>query len=90
MTLEEQIKQLVIEEVQSLIPTIKEELRQELVFKEINQVRFNQNQLAKKLGKSPSTIKNYRKLGMPYYYTKSGALEFDLRKVERWLEENEI
>jgi len=89
MTLEEQIKQLVVEEVQSLIPTIKEELRQELVFKEINQVRFNQNQLAKKLGKSPSTIKNYRKLGMPYYYNKAGSLEFNLGKVEKWLEEND-
>ena len=89
MTLEEQIKQLVVEEVQSLIPAIREELRQELVFKEINQVRFNQNQLAKKLGKSPSTIKAYRKLGMPYYYNKAGSLEFDLRKVEKWLEEND-
>ena len=54
MTLEEQIKQLVVEEVQSLIPAIREELRQELVFKEINQVRFNQNQLAKKFSGSRS------------------------------------
>ena len=89
MTLEEQIRQIATEQVTAMIPEIKEELRQELIFKEINQIKFSQVGLAKKLGKSPSTIKTYRKLGMPYYYTKSGSLEFDLRKVEKWLDEND-
>lgn len=84
MTLEDQIKQLVTDQVNEMIPAIEERLRQELIFKQVNQVIFNKKQLASRWGVSVSTITNYQKLGMPYNLSKTGSLEFDIRKVEAW------
>lgn len=85
MTIEEQIRKIVDQRIDELIPDITQKLREELVFKQINQIMFTKKDLAKRLGKSTSTVSNYMKNGMPYHYTPTGALEFDIREVEKWL-----
>ena len=61
------------------------ELEEKLIFKNTNQVKFNKKQLADRLGKSTTTIYRYMKKGLPYRYTPTGSLEFDIREVEKWL-----
>ena len=85
MTIEQQIDARVEERLNELLPQITETLRQELIFKQTNQVKFNKTQLADYLGKSTTTISRYMKKGMPYRYTPTGSLEFDIREVEKWL-----
>ena len=85
MTIEQQIDQHVEERLNELLPQITEKLRQELIFKQTNQVKFNKTQLAEYLGKSPMTVYRYMQKGMPYRYSPTGSLEFDIREVEKWL-----
>ncbi|HIZ53089.1 MAG TPA: helix-turn-helix domain-containing protein [Candidatus Enterococcus avicola] len=85
MTIEQQIDQRVEERLNELLPQITEKLRQELIFKQTNQVKFNKKQLADRLGKSTTTIYRYMEKGLPYHYTPTGSLEFDIREVEKWL-----
>ena len=61
------------------------ELEEKLIFKNTNQVKFNKKQLADRLGKSTTTIYRYMEKGLPYRYTPTGSLEFDIREVEKWL-----
>lgn len=68
---------------------IKQELQQELVFKEVNQVEFNQTDLAKRLGVSTSTIRNWRKAGLESEPNPSGSPVFNINKVKKWREEND-
>ena len=94
-------EELVSEEVQRnlaiLLPAVKEELRkeikeelqQELVFKEVNQVELNQTDLAKRLGVSTSTIRNWRKAGLESEPNPSGSPIFNINKVKKWREEND-
>lgn len=74
---------------QELREEIKQELQQELVFKEVNQVEFNQTELAKRLGVSTSTIRNWRKAGLESEPNPSGSPVFNINKVKKWREEND-
>ena len=85
MTLEEQFAEIIGPLVDKRVDERMAELEEKLIFKNTNQVKFNKKQLADRLGKSTTTIYRYMEKGLPYRYTPTGSLEFDIREVEKWL-----
>lgn len=47
---------------------------------------------AKRIGRSPSTLKRWRrrKIGPPYVLTESGGVLYDQDKLEQWLEDRTV
>ena len=87
MTIEEQINQLVDQRISELIPEITQQLREELVFKQVNQTLFNQEEMAKKQHVSVTTFRTWRKMGLESEPSPSGILQFDINKVNKWREQ---
>ena len=93
MTFEELVAQEVEKQLEIRIPVIateiEERLKRDLAFKSENQIYFNQIELAQRLNRSVTTIRKWRRLGMPSEPNATGGLIFDINKVLAWQKQND-
>lgn len=91
MTLDEIVKGMVAEQLQVEIPKLKEEIRKEVhseYIAKLSQADFTQTELAKKMGVSVTTVRNWRKKGLTCKVLPDGGMRFNIHEVNRWLDEN--
>lgn len=91
ITIEQALKPVFNQWLEELLPSIKEELRIEILSDiELNgqQSLFNQQEMAKKQNVSVTTFKKWREMGLQAEPTPTGKLLFDLNKVDKWKEIN--
>lgn len=93
MTFEKLLADEVAVQIKLLLPSIKQEIKEELeqdrIFKEVNQTQFNQKECAKRMGVSVTTFREWRKLGLQSEPMVGGELRFDINKVKQWKKEND-
>ena len=90
MTIEQQIDKLVEDKINKLLPQIIKTVKQELIFKQVNQTLFTQKEMAERQHVSVSTFKKWRKMGLQSASSPSGKLLFDLNEVNKWRTENDL
>jgi len=92
-TLEKLIDERISEKVNELLPditdSVRETLKHEKEFREVNQTLFNQKEMAEKQKVSVTTFKKWRKMGLVSEASPTGKLLFDLNIVNKWREEND-